>query len=202
MLNELYTAKNGTLHVVKVVNVIREMTKGEKIENTAITQQVLAQRQKFYSFGKETSHEDDLNFEPFSMGLELFLEEYETLTEANEKKSKMKTGIKMRVTPEQSAKVEAIVFANGNTWVGGGTSIYFLDTPFLFVLTNGNIMWGAETIYRVDNTEEIDPELFIRTNGTCEEDNLCGAEELKTIKDVLQDTEAPLKDFDPINPTH
>ena len=100
MLNELYTPIKGTPHVVKVINVVREITKGEKIENTAITQQVLAQRQKFYIFSKETLNEDDLNFEPFSMELELFLEEYETLTEANEKKSKMKTGIKMRVTPE------------------------------------------------------------------------------------------------------
>ena len=82
MLNELYTPIKGTPHVVKVVNVVREITKGEKIENTAITQQVLAQRQKFYIFSKETLNEDDLNFEPFSMELELFLEEYETVIEA------------------------------------------------------------------------------------------------------------------------
>ena len=133
MLNELYTAKNGTLHVVKVVNVVREITKGEKIENTAITQQVLAQRQKFYTFGKETFFEDDLDFEEFSMELELFLEEYEKFVEDESKK------------------------------------YYMLDVG-------------------------VDPELFIRTNGTCEEDRLCGAEELKTIKHVLQDMEAPLKE--------
>lgn len=46
MLNELYTAKNGTPHVVKVVNVVREITKGEKIENTAITQQVFSSKTK------------------------------------------------------------------------------------------------------------------------------------------------------------
>ena len=130
MLNELYTAKNGTLHVVKVVNVVREITKGEKMENTAITQQVLAQRQKFYNFGKETFFEDDLDFEEFSMELELFLElfleEYEKFVEDESKK------------------------------------YYMLDVG-------------------------VDPELFIRTNGTCEEDRLCGAEELKTIKEVLQD---------------
>ena len=108
MINDLYTPIKGAPHVVKVVNVLREFTKGEKMENTAITQQVLAQRQKFYNFGKETLNKDDLNFEPFSMELELFLEEYETLTEANEKKSKMKTGIKMHVTPEQNVKVQKI----------------------------------------------------------------------------------------------
>ena len=116
MINDLYTPIKGSPHVVKVVNVLREFTKGEKMENTAITQQVLAQRQKFYNFGKETLNEDDLNFEPFSMALELFLEEYEKFV-------------------------------------------------------------------------EVDPELFIRTNGKCEEDRLCGAEELKTIKAVLQDME-------------
>ena len=135
MINELYAPIKGTPHVVKVVNVLREMTKGENIENTAITQQVLLQRQKFYiidrmGVGKETLHEDDLNFEPFSMALELFLEEYEKFV-------------------------------------------------------------------------EVDPELFIRTNGKCEEDRLCGAEELKTIKEVLQDFQGTYpKQYDPINPTH
>ena len=208
MLNELYTPIKGTPHVVKVVNVIREMTKGEKIENTAITQQVLAQRQKFYSFGKETLHEDDLNFEPFSMGLELFLEEYETLTEANIKKPKIKTSIKMRVTPEQSAKVQEMVIGEYR----------HKNAAYLYISSEGYLAWlksSQISIFDEWNLVEVDPELFIRTNGTCEEDNLCGAEELKTIKDVLQDTEAPQEDDgaydfndfevvepDPINPTH
>ena len=195
MINDLYTPIKGTPHVVKVVNVIREMTKGEKIENTAITQQVLAQRQKFYSFGKETLHEDDLNFEPFSMGLELFLEEYETLTEANIKKPKIKTSIKMRVTPEQSAKVQEMVIGEYR----------HKNAAYLYISSEGYLAWlksSQISIFDEWNLVEVDPELFIRTNGTCEEDQLSGAEELKTIKHVLQDMEAPLKDFDPINPTH
>jgi hypothetical protein len=36
-----------------------------------------------------------------------------------------------------------------------------------------------------------------------EEDRLCGAEELKTIKEVLQDFQGTYpKQYDPINPTH
>ena len=124
MLNELYTPIKGTPHVVRVVNVVREFTKGEKMENTAKTQQVLAQRQKFYNFGEETFFEDNLDFEEFSMELELFLEDYEKFVEDESKK------------------------------------YYMLSVE------------------------------------------ICGAEELNTIKDVLQDMEAPLKDFDPINPTH
>ena len=254
MLNELYTAKNGTLHVVKVVNVVREITKGEKIENTAITQQVLAQRQKFYTFGKETLNEDDLNFEPFSMELELFLEDYEKFVEDESKKyymldvevgkkqpkigiaswlesnggaisilgavdkgnttlkdcilsdevpDNMKTNIKMRVTPEQSAKVQEIVLKNEGEWSAGRRYISFTNASFLYLSKTKKLMFGTdEANFYEDNWTEVDPELFIRTNGTCEEDYLCGAEELKTIKQVLQDMEAPLKDFDPINPTH
>ena len=201
MLNELYTAIKGTPHVVKVVNVVREITKGEKIENTAIAQQVLLQRQKFYNFGEETLHEDDLDFEPFSMELELFLEEYETLTEANEKKSKMKTGIKMRVTPEQNVKVQIIT-----SWNGKHKKEYVIEEliefPCIFIDKCLNRGFVDKAFFEEYKYEEVDPELFIRTNGTCEEDRLCGAEELKTIKHVLQDMEAPLKDFDPINPTH
>ena len=129
MLNELYTPIKGTPHIVKVVNVVREITKGEKIENTAITQQVLLQRQKRDDYEEEVYFKDDLDFQPFSMELELFLEEYEKFVEDESKK------------------------------------YYMLDVG-------------------------VDPELFIRTNGTCEEDRLCGAEELKIIKHVLQDIEA------------
>ena len=121
---------------------LESLRKAKKMENTAITQQVLAQRQKFYNFGKETLFEDDLDFEEFSMELELFLEEYEKFVEDESKK------------------------------------YYMLDVG-------------------------VDPELFIRTNGTCEEDRLCGAEELKTIKEVLQDFQGTYpKQYDPVNPTH
>ena len=195
MINDLYTPIKGTPHVVKVVKLVREFTKGERMENTAKTQQVLLQRQKFYIFSKETLNEDDLNFEPFSMGLELFLEEYETLTEANIKKPKIKTSIKMRVTPEQSAKVQEMVIGEYR----------HKNAAYLYISSEGYLAWLKSSqinIFDEWNLVEVDPELFIRTDGTCEEDQLSGAEELKTIKHVLQDMEAPLKDFDLVNPTH
>lgn len=214
MLNELYTAKNGTLHVVKVVNVVREITKGEKIENTAITQQVLLQRQKFYNFGKETLNEDDLDFEEFSMELELFLGEYQKFVEVDTKKPKIKTGIKMRVTPEQNVKVQKISSLNGKH-----KKEYIIEEliefPCIFIDEYLGRGFVDKDYFEKYEYEEVDPELFIRTNGTCEEDPLCGAEELKTIKHVLQDMEAPQEDdgaydfndfevveSDPINPTH
>ena len=184
MINELYTPIKGTPHVVKVVNVLREMTKGENIENTAITQQVLLQRQKRDDYEEEVYFKDDLDFQPFSMELELFLEEYEKFVEVDTKKPKIKTNIKMRVTPEQSAKVQEMVIREYR----------HKNAAYLYISSEGYLAWlksSQISIFDEWNLVEVDPELFIRTNGTCEEDNLCGAEELKTIKDVLQDTEAP-----------
>ena len=213
MLNELYTPIKGTPHVVKVVNVLREFTKGEKIENTAITQQVLLQRQKRDDYEEEVYFKDDLDFQPFSMELELFLEEYEKFVEDERKKyymlnveigkkqPKMKTGIKMRVTPEQNVKVQKISSLNGKH-----KKEYIIEEliefPCIFIDEYLGRGFVDKDYFEKYEYEEVDPELFIRTNGTCEEDRLCGAEELKIIKHVLQDMEAPLKDFDPINPTH
>lgn len=155
MINELYTAKKGTPHVVRVVDVVREMTKE----------------------------------------LELFLEEYETLTEANKKQPEIKTNIKMRVTPEQSVKVQEICIKNGIGWAeksksNGKYAIQYTDKPYLYI--SQAITWGVnQANYEQTEYVEVDPELFIRTNGTCEENKLCSSEELKTIKDVLQDIEAP-----------
>lgn len=88
MTGKLYKSRNGTEHVVKVIGKHREMLKGEKLDNTAHTYQVLAQRQKsIYGYGEITSFmgqilaEDDVFFKPFSMEEELFLSEYEVLNE-------------------------------------------------------------------------------------------------------------------------
>ena len=173
MLNKLYTPIKGTPHVVKVVNVAR-------------TQQVLAQRQKFYTLGEETLYEDDLDFGEFSMELGLFLEQYETLTEANEKKPKMKTGIKMHVTQEQNVKVQIITSLNGKH-----KKEYIIEEliefPCIFIDEYLDRGFVDKDYFEKYEYEEVDPELFIRTNGTCEEDPLCGAEELKTIKEILED---------------
>ena len=148
MLNELCTAKKGTPHVVRAVNVVREMTKE----------------------------------------LELFLEEYKTLTEANKKQPKMKTNIKMRVTPEQSAKVQEIIFKNGGSWTDGDTNIETINHPFLYLKENSLLTRSMDCNYfKASSLCEVDPELFILTNGTCAEGQLCSTEELKTIKDALEE---------------
>ena len=80
----------------------------------------------------------------------------------------IKTNIKMRVTPEQSAKVQEICFKNGIDWTGREKIIKYVDKRYLFILNNKSISYDScEDVFNEDKLEEIDPELFIRTNGSC-----------------------------------
>lgn len=82
----------------------------------------------------------------------------------------MKTNIKMRVTPEQSMKVQNIVIANLNTQNKVATTdIHF---PYIVISTMGTFGTRDMEFYKIQNYKEIDADLFIRTNGTCEEDEL------------------------------
>ena len=82
---------------------------------------------------------------------------------------KIKTGIKMVVSPEQSRKVQEICFENDIEWASG-TYIKYIDKPFLYI--NDSYLLGCgkdfHLFYR-DKNEEVSAELFIRTNGTCVE---------------------------------
>ena len=230
MIGKLYTAKNGTPHVVHVLDVVREFTKGEKMENTAITEQVLLQRQKQESIARWTFYVDDLSYPKFTMQLETFLEEYKEIDSPeqenfgemlqnifrdktpNEVPDKIKTNIKMRVTPEQSAKVQEIIFKNGGSWQGGDTNIEATDIPFLYLKGKSLLTRSRDCNYfNASSLSKVDADLFIRTNGTCEENKLCGSEELKTIKDTLEEIEPSsaynFNDFEfvednPVSPSH
>ena len=83
----------------------------------------------------------------------------------------IKTNIKMRVTPEQSAKVQEICFENDIDWTSGNGNVKFIDKPFLFIDENISFMYeDEEDMFLEEENKEIDPELFIRTNGTCIEE--------------------------------
>lgn len=106
--------------------------------------------------------------------------------------TQMKTNIKMNVTPEQSAKVQEIIFKNGGSWPVGDTNIETTSHAFLYLKENSLLTRSMDCNYfKASSLCEVDPELFILTNGTCAEGQLCSTEELKTIKEVLQDMEAP-----------
>ena len=84
----------------------------------------------------------------------------------------IKTNIKMRVTPEQSAKVQKICFNKGIEWVSGEDNAIHTNEPFIFISSEKDIRWmgkDREDIFIEAKEKEIDPELFIRTNGTCVE---------------------------------
>ena len=85
----------------------------------------------------------------------------------------MKTNIKLRVTPKQSIAVQKICFANGITWKSINTDkIRYTDLEYLFI--EPDRIWGRNAYDHNSGPEtegytEVDADLFIRTNGTCEE---------------------------------
>ena len=83
----------------------------------------------------------------------------------------MQTNIKIRVTPEQSAKIQQICFKNRVFWVTGRSTISFVEEPFLFIGSNIALGYATqEDYFKTHHYQEVPAELFIRTNGTCEED--------------------------------
>lgn len=80
----------------------------------------------------------------------------------------IKTNIKMRVTPEQSAKVQEICFKNGIDWTSGTGNVQLIDKPFLFIDECISFVGEDEYEYFLEEkNEEVSAELFIRTDGSC-----------------------------------
>lgn len=84
----------------------------------------------------------------------------------------MKTNIKLRVTPEQSKAVQKICFANGINWYVKENEISYTEAEYLFI--EPTRIWFMEIANHDSGIEtegyiEVDADLFIRTNGTCEE---------------------------------
>lgn len=81
----------------------------------------------------------------------------------------MKTNIKMRVTPEQSKRVQEICFDNNIEWSISKKNISDIRHNNLFI-SNSSITYGnSNGHFKAHEFIEIDADLFIRTNGTCEE---------------------------------
>lgn len=85
----------------------------------------------------------------------------------------MKTNIKMRVTLEQSIKVQEICFENGIIWTHKVRQLTNLHLPFLYICKKEGIYATSDIECYNSHMEyqEIDADLFIRTNGSCEENN-------------------------------
>ena len=84
--------------------------------------------------------------------------------------NRIKTGIKLQVTPKQSQQVQEICFANGIVWGGGDRSVMFTHKPFLHI--SMGITFGDDVErFKEHHNEEVDATFFISTNGTCSEEN-------------------------------
>lgn len=86
----------------------------------------------------------------------------------------MKTNIKMRVTPEQSGRVQEICFKNGIGWRLNLKKISHINEPYLAIEPTALFYKSTENNYFSISSlfNEMDADLFIRTNGTCEENQL------------------------------
>lgn len=104
------------------------------------------------------------------------------------KEDKMiKQKIKIRVTPEQSKKVQEICFANGIFW-GGSSEMIHTESIFLYI--DGNLMHDSsnnERYFKEEESEEIDADLFTRTNGTCEENTTLNDDDITRILKASED---------------
>ncbi len=106
----------------------------------------------------------------------------------------IKTNIKMRVNPEQSVKVQEICFENGIDWKSKlkDKTLACINEPFIFVKEDKHLTWLTkleESDFMKAKEEEINPELFIRTNGSCiekEEFTYPMWFESKTTKEVVR----------------
>lgn len=116
----------------------------------------------------------------------------------------MKTNIKLRVTPEQSEAVQKICFANGAEWFTfNSNTVSFTDKEYLFI--DSNRIWCRGITDHTKGTEtlrytEVDANLFIRTNGTCEEfitqQELDNSSNNKSKEDMFKQYGFEVPDFD------
>lgn len=112
----------------------------------------------------------------------------------------MKTNIKLRVTPEQSEAVQKICFANGIGWKPTDFNRNTTDVRFIFI-NQANLTKCVSTsleYFEAHPYTEVDADLFIRTNGTCEEsidivDNLSNN---KSKEDMFKQYGFEVPDFD------
>ena len=98
----------------------------------------------------------------------------------------IKQNIKMRVTPEQSAKVQEICFENGIYWRESGKEIRYTDKLFLEI--DEDITFGSTPgSFASRDAQEADANLFIRTNGSCEDESTLNDDDIARILKASED---------------
>ena len=75
--------------------------------------------------------------------------------------------IKLRVTPEQSRKVQEICFSKGIVWGAAVDTVSYTDAPYLYITGERVLAYGHDySFFLTNKREEMDANLFIQTNGT------------------------------------
>jgi hypothetical protein len=103
--------------------------------------------------------------------------------------TKIKTGIKLKVNPEQSLYVQNICFANGIYWIDDEKKLYFPEEAIYYInIRQGYMTWNViDWIYKDSELEEVDTMLFIRTNGTCVEEETKNKEEEEIVENIKEE---------------
>ena len=75
--------------------------------------------------------------------------------------------IKLKVTPEQSRKVQEICFSKGIVWGATEDTVSYTDAQYLYTTDGRFLTYGHDYHFFLTNIrEEMDANLFIQTNGT------------------------------------
>ena len=79
----------------------------------------------------------------------------------------MTKNIKLKVTPEQSRKIQEICFSKGIAWGSTGRVVSYTDAPYLYITDGRFFTYGHEyEFYKNNKRKEMNANLFIQTNGT------------------------------------
>ena len=110
----------------------------------------------------------------------------------------MKTNIKLRVTPEQSKAVQNICFNNKIYWAATGSNFEEDNVRYIFIDIDVMTLTYESTFFHKHKFEEIDADLFIRTNGTCEEsiDIIDNSSNNKSKEDMFKQYGFEVPDFE------
>ena len=75
--------------------------------------------------------------------------------------------IKLKVTPEQSRKVQEICFGKGIVWGTTRDTVSYTDAKYLYITDGRFLTYGHEYhFFTTNKREEMDANLFIQSNGT------------------------------------
>ena len=84
--------------------------------------------------------------------------------------NRIKTGIKLQVTPEESKQVQEICFANGIFWSTMRAQVSYLEQKYLYICDNYVTFGESFNFFKEHSGEEVSANLFIKTKGTCVEE--------------------------------